>query len=86
MFNNLLKNLQLLKNCRVEYLIDYDKEGIFYIDYTNYFLVVKLLKDSTEPDQTLLLMKYNIESSITIYSNSKMREAILSVVNKFLYL
>ena len=66
--------------------MDYNRKDIFYIDYTNYFLVVKLLKDSTEPDQSFLLIEYSMKSSIIIYSNSKTREVILLVINKFPHL
>ena len=31
-------------------------------------------------------MKYSMKNSITIYDDKKMREAILSVINKFSYL
>ena len=49
-FNDLLRKLEVSKNCKVRYLIDYDGEGVFYIDYVNHSLVVKLPKDSSRPD------------------------------------
>ena len=50
MFNDLLKKLEVPKNYKVGYLTDYNREGIFHIDYTNHSLAVKLLKDSSKPN------------------------------------
>ena len=66
--------------------MDYNKEGIFHMNHTNHPLAVKLPKDLSRPDQTLLPIEYSMENSITIYSDKKIREAILLVINKFPYL
>ena len=86
MFNNLSKALQLPKNCKVEHLMDYDGEGIFYVNHANYPLAVRLPKHSSGPDQTLSPMEYSTESSITIYGNKSIRKAILAIINEFPHL